>query len=99
MLRGHEKCRVRPPWVDVEGVEPGPRLRDFGVDGNRWYVVHGGGVVGEWVVLVVVFMWLVVMVGCDEGGKRTNIRSCPLTCVSFCSFTRQQIGANDEPVG
>ena len=58
-MRGHEKCRVRPPWVDVEGVEPGPRLRDFGVDGNRWYVVHGGGVVGEWVVLVVVFMWLV----------------------------------------
>ena len=50
MLRGHEKCRVRPPWVDVEGVEPGPRLRDFGVDGNRWYVVHGGRVVGEWVV-------------------------------------------------
>ena len=65
MLRGHEKCRVRPPWVDVEGVEPGPRLRDFGVDGNRWYVVHGGGGgggVGGSGCGVYVVGWLV---GCD----------------------------------
>ena len=57
MLRGHEKCRVRPPWVDVEGVESGARLRDFGVDGNRWYVVHGGGV-GSCRVLFCGCLWL-----------------------------------------